>query len=124
MVARGRKRGGYVFEQSGSVVGNLRSLPVHQSGGVCNVCAVYLTNGLMSQADSQNGGYSSSLFDKVIHDSGVLRPSRSRREDDSYRTQPFDFFDSDFIVTKDLNVSAQFVQILREIVSKRIVIVQ
>src|ERR1700719_1347697 len=78
----------------------------------------------MAEADAQDWELAGKLANQVDADSGVLRRARPGRNHDAFRLAPRDFLDGNFVVTMDLDVAAQLAEILRQVIGKRIVVVE
>jgi hypothetical protein len=57
-------------------------------------------------------------------DASFLRSARSGRNYDAFRTHRLNLSDAHFIVPANLNSRAQFTQVLDQVVSKRIVVIE
>jgi hypothetical protein len=64
------------------------------------------------------------MADQFDADAGFPRRAGSGRYDDTFRMHRLDLFDGHFVVAANLNPSAQFAQVLDEVVSKRIVVIE
>ncbi|MPN15146.1 hypothetical protein SDC9_162475 [bioreactor metagenome] len=68
-----------------------------------HLSAKYLSDGLMSQANSQNRGYPCKSFNDLEADSGIIRRSRTRRYNNGGIVFDSNFFNSDLIIADDFN---------------------
>ena len=64
------------------------------------------------------------MADEVDADARFVRSTRPGRNDDAFRMQIFDFFHRDLIVAAHLNLRAQFADVLDQVVSEGIVVVE
>jgi len=101
---------------------------VHQVSRAHHFSSKSRADGLMSQADPEQRNHVLRLAREVTNqfdaDPSVLRSARSRRNHDALRSHRFDLVDADLVVTPHLNLRAQFADVLDEVVSERIVIVE
>jgi hypothetical protein len=64
------------------------------------------------------------MADQFDADAGFPRSAGSGRNDDTFGMHRLDLFDGHFVVAANLNLGAQFAQVLDEVVSKGIVVVE
>jgi hypothetical protein len=79
---------------------------------------------LMSQAHAKNGDLPGEVPDQIDADAGILRSARTRGEYDSLRLHGLDIGDLELVVAANLNLGAEFPEILNQVVGKRIVVVE
>ena len=96
---------------------------MHQRLGVGNGGAKGSTNGLVSQADPQDGDLMPQGGRHLHGDPRVLRPPRAGGEDDPFRLQRPDLFHRQFIVSNDLNVRTELAGQLIEVIGKAVIVV-
>ncbi len=124
VIPRRRERQLQVFEDSSSVMGNLAGFAVHQVRRAHDLAPERSAQSLMPQADPQDRQLTGEVAEQIHTDAGFLRGAGSGRYDDPLRVKGFDLADRDLVVAADDNLSAQFAQILHEIVGKRVVVVE
>src|ERR1700722_5581239 len=81
-------------------------------------------DGLVSQADAENRYFAGKVANEINADASFLRRARARRNDDPLRPQRFDVVNRYRVVALNLDLCAQFAQILDKVVSERIVVVE
>ena len=81
-------------------------------------------DGLVSQADTENGNFAGEVTDEIDADAGILGRARAGRDYDALRLQFFDVSDRDLVVAAHFDGGAEFSEILNQVVSKGIVIVE
>ena len=64
------------------------------------------------------------MADQFDADAGFLRSAGSGRNDDALGVHRLDLSDGHFVVAANLDFGAQFAQVLDEVVSERIVVVE
>jgi len=99
-------------------------LAVHQVFGADDLSAKSCADGLMSEADAKHGNFAGEVADDVDADAGVLRSAGAGRDDDALGMHGCDFGDRHLVIAAHLDVSAQFSEILDEVVSERVVVVE
>src|ERR1051326_5549579 len=82
-----------------------------------------LTDRLMTQADTENRHLATELLDDAQRHAGVSGCAGSGRDNDSIRRHFFDLIERDFVVAADFDTLPQLAEILREVVRKRVVVV-
>ena len=80
-----------------------------------------LADGLMAQADPQDGFHAGIAFDNGGHEAGFLRYAGARRENDF--VVPVEFVKSEGIVSEDLGFGTKLPHQVPQVVGKRVVIV-
>src|SRR5580704_14888729 len=107
-----------------AVVMDLARLAMEQFRGADDSPAKGRANGLMSEAHAQNREFPGEAFDQFHGNARFLRRARPGRDHNFFRLAPRDFFDGDFVVAVDFDVATELAEILREVVGKRIVVVE
>src|SRR5580704_12920493 len=100
---------------------DLAGLAVEKLGRADNFSSKRNSNGLVSQANTQNRKLSREALDQLDADARLPRRARTGRNDYFLRLAPRDFLDGNLIVAVDLYVATQLAQILRQVVGERIV---
>ena len=62
-------------------------------------------------------------LDRVAGDAGFLRRAGSGGDDDFFRPHRVDFIERDLVVEIDFNIRAEFAEIVIQVVSERVVII-
>src|SRR5450432_3736540 len=124
MISSGHKRIRQFMENAFSIVANFAGFSMEQFWRAYDFSAKRGPDGLMTQANSQYWKFSRQLFDQFHGDACFLRGAWSRRNHNRLRLPPGNFFDGNLIVAVNLELATQFTQILRQVVSERIVVVQ
>src|SRR6185503_3863971 len=107
-----------------AVMTDLRSFAMHQFRRADHASAKCLSDRLVTQTHAQQRYLSREPFDYVESDSSVVRRPGSRRDDDAFRTQLIlDLIERDLIVPAHLDRLTKLAEILNEVVSKRVVVV-
>ncbi len=100
---------------------------MHQSVGSNHLAAKCLSDRLMAQTDAQDRR-SPRRTGHVLYqrnqNSGIMGRARARRQHNPLRVQGFDLFRRQLVVAANHNLRAQFAQVLHEVVSERIVVVE
>src|SRR6185369_1192921 len=96
---------------------------MHQFGCTNHSSTINLPNCLMTQAYSKQRNSSSESLDHSQRNTSVVWGSRSRRNDDSFRTQLFNLVQSNSIIASNFYHFAQFAKVLNQVVSERVVVV-
>src|SRR5438477_13066082 len=78
----------------------------------------------MPQANTQDRKLARQLLHQLNADPGILRRARPRRDHDPLRLAPRDLIDGYLVVAMHFDVAAQLTQVLRQVIGKRIVVVQ
>src|SRR5579875_3755753 len=123
MVARGQKRRRQALEDRAAVVVNLTGLSVIDCTGTDDAPAEGFADRLMSQTDAEQWDLPGKPANDFERDPGAAGCSRPGRDHNALGPQPGDFFDADLIVATHDELLAELAQILRQVVGKRIVVV-
>src|SRR3954463_13688215 len=124
MVTRGRHRFWHVLEQGFAVMFNKAGFTVHQLSSTDNVAAKSRAKRLMSQAHAQHRTLAGKMFDQVNADPSLLRRAGSWRNQDMAGLHFFNFLRRNLIVAAHLYLLAQLAQVLDQVVSEGIVIIE
>ena len=123
VIACGGKRVRQFAENGFPIVMDLAGFAVEKFWSTNDFPAESRADGLVAEANAENGKFSGKPLDELDRDAGLLRSARTRRNNDALGLAAGDFFDSDFVVAMDFDIATQFAEILREVVSERIVVV-
>jgi hypothetical protein len=124
MVTRGGEGIGKLAKNIFVVVMNLAGFAVKKFWGADDFSAKGNADGLVAQANAQDGKFSGEAFDEFNGDAGFLRSAGTWGNDDALWLAADDFFDGDFIVAVHFDGATQFAEILREVISEGIVVVE
>src|SRR6478672_12677623 len=123
MITGGFERLRHVFKNARAVVRNYRRFPVHQFRGTRNFAAENFADTLVTEANAEQWNLRSEFTNDVATNSRVARPARSGRDADAFRTKLSNVSRARLVVAFHQNVRAQLTENLREVVGKRIVII-
>src|SRR5712691_8160909 len=124
MIARGGEGIGQLSENTFVVVMNLARFAVKEFRSADNFAAERYANGLMAEAHAEDGKFSGQAFDQLDGNARFLRCARTGRNHDALRLTPGNFFHGDFVVAMHLDGATQLAEILRQVISKGIVVVE
>ena len=124
VITRGRHRHGKSLKHCPVVMHHRAGFAVHEMSGTNHAAAEGFADGLMSQANAEDGNFSREVADEGDADSGLVRRAGARRDDDSLGLQGLHFVDGDLVVASHLNLCAQFADVLDQVVGERIVVVE
>lgn len=97
---------------------------MHQMRRATDFRAESRADGLMSQANPENRNFAGKMPDQFDADACILRRTRPGRNYDALGPEIFKFADRDLVVAANLNLGAEFSEILDQVVGKGIVIVE
>src|SRR5689334_23287808 len=103
---------------------DLNRFPMDRFGRSHDTSAKMLADGLMAKANAKDRHFSSKSIDRPKRDSRAVGRSRTRRDQDLFRSQfRLDLVDGDLVISNNLHIRPQLTQILDEVVGERVVIV-
>src|SRR5436305_7727389 len=102
----------------------LADLAMHDLFGTDNIAAKGRPDCLMPKADPKNRDLPRKVFDQINADSSLLWSAWAGRDQDMIGLSLFDFFRSDLVIAAHLDLLPQFAQVLHQVVSERIVVVE
>src|SRR5437016_2641750 len=112
------------FAKNGlAIVMDTAGLAVHQGRGAHYFAAECVTNGLMAKTNSQDWYFAGELADDVNANAGILRLAGAGRDHDALRLFRGDLIERDLVVAADFELFAQLAEELRQVIGKRIVVV-
>jgi hypothetical protein len=103
---------------------NLASLSVHEYTGSDNVSTKCRADGLVPEANPENGYFAGKTADRFDADSRLLRGTRAGRYYDPLRPKSFNVEQGNLIIPPNYHLRAQFTQVLDKVVGKGIVVVE
>ena len=115
---------GMSLEQRFAVMVDTAGFAMHQLMRADNVPAKSRADRLVSQAHAQDRPLPGKVLDQVNADARLLRRAGSGRNQDVAGTHPLDFLRRDLVIAADLHLLSQLAQILDQVVSEGIVIVE
>src|SRR2546426_5759575 len=123
VIARGGEGVWQPGENRLAVVRNQAGLAVFDLRRANNLPSERLPDGLVAEADAQQGHAPRKLFDDLQANSSLGGGLRAGRYDDALRPQPLDLFGIGLVVAPHLDLGAQLTQILDQVVGERVVVV-
>src|SRR5215472_142103 len=124
VITGGRERVRQLAEDIFAVVMDLAGFAMEKFRSADDFSAKSCTNGLVAEANTEDWKFSGKTLDELDGNARFPRRTRSGRNDNALRAAAGDFFNGDFVVAMDFDVRTELTQILREVVGKRIVVVQ
>jgi hypothetical protein len=123
MVSRGLKTIRQPLKNRSVVVADLARLAVHQVRRGHDLAPESLPNRLVSQADAQNRFFSLESFHNFQRDARLIGIAGAGRNDNSVRILPLYGGNVYFVVAEDLELLPQLAQVLNQVISERVVII-
>ena len=124
MVTRGNEAVRHVAENTVAAVPNETGLSVHQAGGVHDAAAEGCSDCLVSQANTEYRNISGNAPNKVNGDTGVLRPTRTRRDQHAAWCHRDNVFDGKVIVAKNSYLVIARGNEVDQVVGERVIVVK
>jgi len=124
MVARGGEGIRQLAENILAVVMDLARFAVEEFRGADDFAAERSANGLVAEAHTKDGKFSGEALDQLHGNARLLRRAWPWRNHNPFRLFPRDIFNADLIVAMHFHLASQLAQILRQVVSKRVVVVE
>ena len=124
MIARGGEGVGKFSEDALGVVMDAAGFAVEELGCANHSPPERRADGLVSEANTENGKSSGETLDQLNANPRVLGSAGTRGDDDAFRLAARDFVDGNLIVAMDFHLAAQLAEILRQVIGKRIVVVE
>src|SRR5579872_4463582 len=100
-----------------------RGLAMHQARRAADVTSERLAHALLAEAYAQNRQFPREFAENRERDAGFLRRARPGRYNDRVRMKSAHARDIDRVVALDGHIGAELAEILHEVVSERIVVV-
>ena len=123
MVAGGFKGGGEVCEDSLAVVQDGGGFAVHEAAGADDLSAKDVADALVPEADAEEGHTRPEGADDLVGDPGFLRGTGTRGDADAFGLERFDLGEGDLVVAFDGDLSAQFAEVLHQVVGEGVVVI-
>jgi len=124
MITGGRHRHRETLKDRSVVVHHRARLAMHKMSGANHAAAKGFPDCLVTEADPKHWNFSCEAADQIDADARVMRRARTGGNDNPLRPQVLDLVDRDLIVAANLDLRAQLADVLNEVVSERIVIVE
>src|SRR3954468_8028619 len=124
MIARGRHGFRHVLEQRFAVMLDTAGFAVHQLMRTDNLAAERRAQGLMSQAHAQHRTLAGEMLDQINADARLLRRAGSGRNQNMAGAPFPNVFRGGLVIAAHLYLLSQLAQILDQVVSEGIVVVQ
>src|ERR1051325_7453353 len=93
-------------------------------GGAYHPAAKCFTDGLVSQANAEHRYLPGEVADQIDADARLVWSTRSGRHHDVVGTHGFNLFYCDLIIPAHLNFGSQFSNVLDQVVSEGIVVIE
>jgi hypothetical protein len=119
-----RHRHGETLKDGAVVVHDGAGLAVHKICRPNDTAPEGFPDRLMSEADSEDRHFSREMADKINTDARFVRCARPGRDDDSGGPHLLNLAYRNLIVAANLNFSAEFTDVLHQVVGERIVVVE
>ncbi len=123
--SEGRRQAG---EDALAVVFDGTGFAVHELGGADDLATEGCSDGLMAEADAEDGNFAGHALDQRDENACVLRRARAGRKQDAIWIESLDLVDGKLIVAANQNVvavvAAEFAEVLDEVVGEGIVVVE
>src|SRR5580765_1477298 len=110
-------------ENSAAIVADARSLAVHDPPGPHYLSAEGLADRLVAEANAEERHAAREPRDQPQGDAGIVGRPGTRREHDVGRRERRDFVDGNLVVAKHPHLGPELAQVLRQVVSERVVVV-
>jgi hypothetical protein len=113
-----------VFENTLSVVCDRRGLAMHETWRAIHFSAVDGAETLMSETDTEHGDLAGEMFDRIRGNAAIFdRFAGARGNDEMIRLERDQFIQRNLIVAEHTNLRAELAEVLNEVISKRVVII-
>src|SRR4029453_10975203 len=123
MISASFERRGQGGKKPVPVMRNGRCFSVHQPRSAHDFTAIRFGDALMSQANTQNWDPCAKRQNDVFTDPRLARCARAWRNANMLRRQCLNFLQRNRVISPNDKFTAKLAEILREIVSKRVVII-
>src|ERR1043166_8102117 len=97
---------------------------MHETRSTNDLAAVRFRDALMTQTHTQDWNFAAETENNVLADTCFARRARPRRNADVARRQGGDLLDRDLVVTLDQQFAAELAEILGQVVSEGVVIIE
>jgi len=124
VISRGSHGRGESFKNSLAIVLDLARFAMHQIPSPNHFAAKGCADRLVSEANAQQWRLARKMADQLDADARVLRCARSRRNYDAFGMHYLNFVDGHFVIAANFDLCAQLTQVLDEVISERIVVIE
>ena len=124
VVARGSHGHGQALKYGFIVVHDRAGFAVHEMSGPDDVSAERFADRLVAEAYSKHRNFTRKVADQIDADACLMRRAGAGRDNDLFRMHGLDLAHRDLVVAANLDVAAQFADVLDEVVGERIVVVE
>src|SRR6516165_9918517 len=111
-------------EECATVVDDFAGLAVHELRSAHDVAAERRADGLVSQADAEDGQFAGEVLDERDADARLLRRARARREQNAVGMKRLDFLWRELVVPAHRHLGAKFTHVLHQVVGEGVVVVE
>src|SRR6476620_10398949 len=123
MISASVERRDQIGKKGVAIVCDGRCLPMHQPRSAHDFSAVCFGDALMSQANTQNWSASAKLQNHVFADPRLARCARAWRDANTLGRSCLNFLQRNHVIPPNDKFTSKLAEILRKVVSKRIVVV-
>ena len=123
VASHGRHGRAALEERAVKVHRRLGGFAVHQDLGIGDCRAIGCTDGLVAQADPQDGDLGAKLEHRLDEDARVLRAAGAGGENDAVRVQGLQFLHGHLVVADDFHRGVQLAHELVKVIGKAVVAV-
>ncbi len=124
VVASRRHGRGQTGKNRFAVVGDRAGFAVHKMRGANDVAAECRADGLVPEANAENGHFAGEVPNQINTDARLLRRAGAGGNHDAPGSHFLELGDGDLIIAANFNLGAQFSEILNQVVGKRVVVVE
>lgn len=118
MIAGRDKRRGEIAENIRSPMKDGRTFAMHLARRADHVSSKKLADGLMAEADAQNGFLPGKCFDDINADTSVRGGARAGRNKDALGIETFRLRRSEFVIAENAHIHPQLAEILDQVEGK------
>src|SRR5262245_59313127 len=97
---------------------------MHNAAGAYDLAAIGFNDGLVSQADAEDGDGAAPAPDEWDRDAGFSWCAGAGGDHDGFRCERIDILDGDGVVSFDAHVLSKLAQVLNDIEGEGIVVVE
>ena len=124
MIARGFEVLREIAKNGFAVVMNFAGLAVHDFFCADDFAAEGVADGLMAEANAENGDFPGEALDDGNAQAGFARGAWAGRNNDALGAHARDFVESDLVVAAHGEFLSELAEVLRQVVGERIVVVE
>jgi hypothetical protein len=124
MVAGAGHRRVETGEDGSAIVVDLAGFAMHELRGTDDVAAEGCADGLMAEADAEDGDFSGHVADELYGDAGFVRGAGTRGKNDAVGCKRLDLLRGEVVVAADDDVGAELAHVLDEVEGEGVVVVE